>query len=410
MKVLFKPGSGFIVFVLASVALPANSQSARAAGATAILLAMREAANVGPRDERVTKFATLIYPALALSDVGSSDAELARFDRVPNDNRISFSTRSENIFDQAKLLAKGIEITNPLLTKEQKEAVEAARKLLFTGSGSVKSETYRRYLDYEKTHFALHAELVKASNPAERTNILMKITTNDQDWAAYGKKLEVSQAIATVSKYSSDQVSDLHANWKTLLESPASGSPFDKLWENLASSSDWSSVTTTLPAQSPVLLSWQSGAGGKTDTRALTGAIQLSFKWRYFHIPRPVFDHPFLRASNWRNKNSFVLSDGNQKTNPAELVPRLVASVMLVKGLELSFASMDAWRAVSDVLSKNGTVTFGGLPLRGAKVAGAFTSPRYISTPQPLVVAAIIHEMPQIPTTDPNAAWWDWKN
>ena len=404
-----RAGSLVVLLYLAAVALPSVAQVTTPDPAVRLLSVLRQATGL-LANSATYESVQLVVPAIPLLSGAVPPNELKQFDYVPQEPTDRFASRPDPILAQLKLLDQNIELTTAILSPEQQDSLKKAGALLYTGGIlTSKSKEYERYLEFESKYLDLRKALIAATNSAERTNIQLQLADTEKDWEVFGKRTEIRQAIDTVSKYSTDKVKDLQKSWEAILV-PAGVSDYSKFWDTLALSSDWTAITATLTSQQLQGLTLRTSSGGKSDSTPIAGITQISFKFRVFSIPRAALEHQFLRSPNWRNTRSFVLSDGNaQKTTTAELVPRIVAALLVIKGVEIVFNSAEAWTAVANGLAKNTDVALGGLPIKGVGIPTPYLSPKYLSTAQPFVISAIVSDLPQIPATDPTSTWTWWK-
>lgn len=328
------------------------------------------------------------------------------FDRVPIKSSGVFQPGPRSLLDALKILDADIEIKAPDLSDAQKKAADEASHLLYVDSFHIiKTDAYKKYLDYQNRYQDL-VERLKKAGANERSGLILEQQSILSDWNIDGQRSKIAAAISTAQQLSADKVKSLKESWETQI-TPEGVGDYSKLWDQVASLSDWTALSvTTSPAQlqGSLLRAGDSAAQLKIE-KACAGLAQISMKVRVFKIPRRAFEHPFLQSSNWQNKKSYVLSDGNPTDTDAELVPRYVTALILVKGLELRFSSISDWREVSSALQTYKYVELGGLPLRTDQGIAPYTSPNYVASATPFLIDVVIREVGKVPNPDPSDNW-----
>ena len=132
----------------------------------------------------------------------------------------------------------------------------------------------------------------------------------------------------------------------------------------------------------------------------------LTFRYRTTAIADKSLLHPFLRRSNWRISDGTVLSDGNLGTTAAiERIPVFCTSLLIVHALELRFADDHGAKTLRALIKRSKQVSLGGFPIKDNGSDAIFVAPRYLFVADPVAVAAIIQQLPQMPNPSPNIEW-----
>lgn len=350
--------------------------------------------------------APLLLPAMTDSDPLLS--QLRQFESVPVTSAGTFAPEGRTLLDALKTLDADIEIKAPALSPEQKHAVEDAKRLLYVDSFKfIRTDAYSNFLDYEQKYNDIMNRMSKASTTAEKSGIALEQRSLLRDWDVIGQRNQISAALRTIKSSSPEEVNKLRSSWELTL-TPTGVGDYSTFWEQIAALNDWTAISISV---SPMQLQGALLRAGDSATHIATeksaaGLVEISLKVRLFRIPRRALDHPFLRSPNWQNKKSYVLSDGSPIDSAAELAPRYVAALVLVKGLELRFASpTDAWTDVARALRANSYVELGGLPLRNEAGPPPYTSPNYISVSGPYAISVVIRDVGKVPNPTPSDEW-----
>jgi hypothetical protein len=334
---------------------------------------------------------------------------LSVFERVPLSDGPAFEASEPTLMTQLRRLEKTVELSDPQLSKEQERDLQAARALLYqAGTKNDPSEAYQTYLNYEKKEREILEKIRRTPDAGARALLTRDLRELRTDWEVYGRRDTISRALITSQQFGSGDARALRNSWAATLQSEQVGD-YSHLWDFISNMADWSAVT--IPVPSGILarsgVSVANMQGGYKRILPLEGVIEISFRVGVFRIPRPALAHPFLRSSNWRSTESYVLSDGVPKDSPAELVPRAVTSLIVVKGLEIRFDSPKNWRGLARVMQGTASVLAGGFPVSGHGIS-SFGSPGYIALSNPCVVGAFVAQVPKIPNTLPTDRWPWW--
>jgi hypothetical protein len=331
------------------------------------------------------------------------------FERVPLSDGPAFEASELTLMAQLRRLDKTLELSDPQLSEDQERDLQAARALLYqAGTRNDPSEVYKIYLSYETKERELLEKIRRTPDAGARAVLTRDLRDLRNDWEVYGRRDIISNALISIQRFGSGDARSLKNSWDATLHAEEVGD-YSQLWDFVSSMSDWTAVTIPVPASSLAGsgVSVANTQGGYNQALPLEGVIELSFRVGVFHIPRPALAHPFLRSPRWRSTDSYVLSDGIPKDSPAELVPRAVTSLIVVKGLEIRFDSPNHWRGLARLMQASASVRAGSFPISGHGMS-SFSSPGYIALSNPCIVGAFVAQVPKIPNPLPTDRWPWW--
>lgn len=348
---------------------------------------------------------SLVPPIAVPSRFGSAvgiPSEVLQFERRPSADGPIYRAVAETISGQLIKLSEGIELSDPELSNAQVEDLNAARALLYlAGTKSEPSAKYNTYLEYKEKERDLVGRIAASSNGAVATNLRLELREVRRNWEVLGSKTEIERALNAIRLFGEDDAKSLLESWRGLLANSISGD-YSGYIREIASLADWTVLSFSVKPED-LRGSKLVTAAGAEDLAEIT---HIAMRLKVVPIRRPALAHPFLRSANWRNKESYVLSDGLDATGPAELLPRAATAVVLVKGLEFTFGSVNVWGKVAGSLKAGETLDLGGIPID--KNSAFFASPQYLALAAPYVVAAYVAKLPKTPDPSPTDSWPWW--
>jgi len=335
--------------------------------------------------------------------------QLGVFETVPRTAGSTFEAGPTTLMAQLRRLNQTIEISNPHLSASQEAEVERARNLLYApGTRDTPTEPYRKYLDYQHRERDLSKKLAGADPTTGGQAVLtQELLDLRRDWSLYGDRAELEHALNTLHQFGTADARALHDSWTLALQGDQVGD-YAGILRLVANMDGWTALTVPVGTQvantATIVLNDHRRPRREIPLR---GLAQISFRAAIYKVPRPALAHQFLLSPNWRSMDSFVLSDGLPTDSPSELVPRAVTSLVVVKGVEYRFEGETITADVIQAINAGADVTIGGFPAGGQSIA-SFTSPSYIATSNPCIVAALVALLPKIPNTSPTDRWPWW--
>jgi len=361
-------------------------------------------------DEKQLPF---LAPALPIPKVvnggTTTPKELIPFYTIPTPDTAIFKPGNRDYVDQLMKIADRVQLGKVKLTGEQTKAVAAAKTLLYEeGDAKTPSEAYVKYKVYEKEYNELIQSL-KSAMGAERIALQNKLTVAERDWKLFGKKAEISQALATLGSVDAEGTKKLFESWKKAVEAERKPDA-SELWMALAEQTGWVTVTFSLPIKPGRALTAQTrDKDGKEESILIGGMKQVTLKVARVRVRHPALEHPFLRSRLWRvdeKGDKSVISEGDFKlTKNHEIAPWVVSELIIVKGIEFQFDDQKGWQTLVDAIESREEVSLGGFTLKGRGTLPNYTSPKYVSLSNPCVLAVRIDRQPKSPDPDPTIEW-----
>lgn len=247
-------------------------------------------------------------------------------------------------------------------TDSDEDRIQAARELIRNGDEI--TPQYKAYKSYEDEYLALkyklsHAEFtldnstdpeLKAQASADRDFYRDKLNLVTQEWIAKGYKVEIDNAINTISEATQNSLSHQWQLWKE--DFIAASKKTDSIGEFLStgyrpqnfyqSKNNWinfklsgSEVSSLAASATPEVLHAQDALG---DPLLLEGEIDnLTMEVARIDVERNWFHHELLanRFWKWRIPSQSPLSDGARPI-PHGTLPGYVTGLVLVRNISIT--------------------------------------------------------------------------
>lgn len=339
----------------------------------------------------------ILFPAFGESVV-EVEVELEALDEiVRTEDELGSDTQ---IGSTLKQLLADIEFGTRTLSASEQASYDAALALLYGDDGKP-SSLYANYLDYERRYEELAVQLAAETNAAARASLQTRMRQIEQDWSLFGSRAEV-QAALLQQRYLAPTDADAELRrFRQLVDEyhPPSLAALEQRLQQ----SDWLRVSGSsqeLSGIEPVL------SAGVLKVK-LPPVVRISFDVSVVELSRVVLADPLITGTNWRLKSGLVLSDGNAAVDaPEELMPRVNSSAVVVKNLELLFAS-DLPMESASAVAKFRPATLDGMPIVTEQSAAVAMQRRTITVTGPMVVGVFVDDLIKSPNPSIGLEWME---
>ncbi len=325
---------------------------------------------------------------------------LAAFNVVPKTDGSLGDQGGANISTLLGQIAANVEFGQPDLTPSDEDQISKANSILYTNTTlGLKTEEYKKYLEYKSQYDDVTQALKSLSDPSQRAPLLAKARQIEREWGLFGNKGKIDTALGVVSSLAANDGPRLLRSWQSSISSGSDLRP--ESFFGLFSASEWLRVSLS----STDLKQLQLAARGPSEVNDLPSLQSISFDYTVFRIVRPALQHPFLQDHSWRTTNGFIISGGNPAMPSAsELIPQVVSALIVVKNVELTFTDPLSTE-VDDLLHSSKPVSISGIVMRADGTAGLSYQARYVATGVPNLIGYLSESLPKIPDPTPGRSW-----
>ncbi|WP_282680798.1 hypothetical protein [Rhizobium leguminosarum] len=323
---------------------------------------------------------------------------LDKFDAVPAvDGTIAKASASIKASLEG-LVKAGIEIGKMQLSDSDSATLELAKKAVVDPETGAPTQAYAAYVDYRDRYGKALARLQAETNEAAKVGIQAELQALRNDWSLFGSKVEIEAALAQIDALNQTTNLSVYEDWTAKITDYRS-----EVAESLNASlraSNWTRVSVSSTDLAEVVVKLE--ADGKT--LELPSLARVSFDVGVNPVHRSLFEHPFFQDRYWRSKSGVVLSDGATTDDPAELLPRVISGLVVVRNLELLFKEKIS-EAALDRLSKAKKSSLSGIPLSNISTGSPAFQDFSISTSTPIIIGAAIGSLAKIPNPKIGLQW-----